>query len=102
MRLRTQSSGKIYYYYDVGGKWAEFERDAAPHPSGIVTFRYVAERYMRDVLVPKASSTQEVEMFAMAKLLQFFDDPSTALGKIKPIHISRYLDWRIRDARERW
>jgi integrase len=118
MRPRKQRSGRIYYYYGLGGrprrevplgadfveavrKWSELEKRSQPHPAGVVTFRYVAERYMRDVLVTKAPSTQKIEMFAMAKLLQFFDDPPGPLDQIKPQNIRQYLDWRAKDARER-
>lgn len=121
MRARRQRSGRTYYYYDLGGKprrekplgadfieavrqWAELEKvekSGKPASGGMITFRYVAERYMRDVLPMKAPSTQKVEMFALAKLLQFFDDPPGPLDAIKPQNIRQYLDWRVQDARAR-
>ncbi|CCD30102.1 Phage integrase family protein [Candidatus Glomeribacter gigasporarum BEG34] len=117
MRARRQRSGKLYYYYDTGGvprkeiplgndfiqavrKWSELEAETEPRAS-IVTFRHAAERYIRDTLPLKSANTQKVEMFAMVKLMEFFDDPPAPLKEIKPVNIRQYLDWRIRNARER-
>src|SRR5260363_315977 len=102
MRARRQRSGKLYYYYDTGGvprketplgndfiqavrKWSELEAETEPRAS-IVTFRL------------KSANTQKVEMFAMVKLMEFFDDPPAPLKEIKPVNIRQYLDWRIRNA----
>ena len=68
-------SGNVYYYYDTAAKprreiplgddyalavkkWAELEIDARPQHSELMTFRYVAERYLREVLPTKAPRTQ--------------------------------------------
>ena len=73
LRARTLPSGRTYYYYDTGEKprreiplgsdyalavkkWAELEIDARPRHAEIVTFRYVAERYQREVLPTKATA----------------------------------------------
>src|ERR1022692_3992672 len=75
LRARKMRSGRVYYYYDtaakprreipLGGdyalavkKWADLEIDARPRHSEVTTFRYVAERYMREVLSTKAPRTQ--------------------------------------------
>ncbi|WP_246189269.1 tyrosine-type recombinase/integrase [Pandoraea anapnoica] len=103
----------MFYYYDAGGKprreiplgpdfvqavrkWTEFEADAKPLHRKLITFRYVAERYEREVLPTKALKTREVDRAMLAKLYAFFDDPPAPLNEIKPINVRQYLDWRVR------
>lgn len=110
LRARAQKSGKVYYYYDSGGKprkeiplgadyveavrrWAALEADQ-PAPTGLITFRYVAERYQREVIPTKAPRTQKDNLAELANLLRFFDDPPGPIEAIQPIHIRQYLDWR--------
>ena len=80
MRMRARRRGaKVWYYYDTGGKprkeiplgsdyamavkkWAELQITDKPRHQEIITFRYVAERYVRDVIPKKARSTQEVNL----------------------------------------
>jgi integrase len=111
LRARTLPSGRTYYYYDTGEKprreiplggdyalavkkWAELEIDARPRHADIVTFRYVAERYQRDVLPTKAPLTQRDNLIQLANLYKFFDAPAAPLDQITPQHIRQYLDWR--------
>lgn len=113
-RLRARQrhkTGKIFYYYDAGGKprkeiplgsdyalalkkWAELEIDAKPRQQGVITFRYVAERYIKEVLPLKAPATQRDNLRELKQLYTFFDSPPAPIEKIKPIHIRQYLDWR--------
>jgi integrase len=110
MRVRRRGK-KVYYFYDKGGKprkeialghdyalavkkWAELELDANPSHAKLVTFRYVAERYQREIVPSKASRTQRDNLIELAKLYQFFDSPPAPLDKIQPIHVRQYLDWR--------
>lgn len=113
-RLRARKrwkTGKVFYYYDTGRKpnreiplgsdyalalkkWAEFEIDAKPRHNDIITFRYVAERYIKEVVPHKALSTQRDNMRELEWLYKFFDNPPAPLNQIKPIHIRQYLDWR--------
>ena len=111
LRARTLPSGKTYYYYDTGRKprreiplgndyalavkkWAELEIDARPRHPEIVTFRYVAERYQREVLPTKAPLTQRDNLIQLAQLYKFFDAPPAPLEQITPQHVRQYLDWR--------
>lgn len=111
MRARPQRSGTIYYYYDTGEKprreiplgkdfalavkkWAELEIDAKPRHLDIITFRYAAERYLRDVLPLKAPRSQRDNIKELAKLYEFFDNPPAPLDQIQPINIRQYMDWR--------
>jgi integrase len=111
LRARTLPSGRTYYYYDTGEKprreiplgsdyalavkkWAELEIDARPRHADIVTFRYVAERYQREVLPTKAPLTQRDNLIQLAQLYKFFDAPPAPLERITPQHIRQYLDWR--------
>lgn len=114
LRARKLPSGRTYYYYDTGGKprreiplgddyafavkkWAELEIDARPRHVEIITFRYVAERYQREVLPLKQPRTQRDNLKELAKLLAFFDNPPAPIEQITPQHIRQYMDSR-RDA----
>ncbi|HTR24397.1 MAG TPA: tyrosine-type recombinase/integrase [Terriglobales bacterium] len=111
LRARKQRSGRIYYYYDTGAKprreiplgndyalavkrWAELEIGARERHQDIVTFRYVAERYQREVLPTKAPRTQRDNLRELAELYKFFDNPPAPLERITPQHVRQYLDWR--------
>lgn len=110
MRARKRGE-KVYYFYDTGGKprreiplgsdypmavkaWAELEVDAKPRHVNVVTFRYVAARYTREIIPTKALRTQRDNLIELAKLYEFFDNPPAPIEQIQPIHIRQYLDWR--------
>lgn len=116
MRARHRHAG-TYYYLDTGAmprreiplgsdyvlavqKWAELTTSKTP-PAGIITFRYVAERYMRDVLPSKAPTTRSDNLRELAQLYKFFDDPPAPLESIEPVNVRQYLDWRAIEARQR-
>jgi integrase len=115
MRARKRGA-KIWYYYDAGGKprkeiplgsdyaiavkrWSELEIDSKPLHSNIITFRYVAERYFKEVVPAKALNTQRDDCSCIKFLYQFFDNPPAPLENIEPIHIRQFLDWRGNIAR---
>jgi integrase len=116
MRARVRG-GRTYYLLDLGGKprrevplatddyveavrkWAELTVSDVPAAAAI-TFRHVAERYMREVLPTKSKTTQDDNLRELPMLYEFFDKPPIALDKIDPVHIRQYLDWRLRRARE--
>jgi integrase len=110
MRLKRTSRGKVYYYYDMGGKpriwkalggdfvealrlYADFEQGNR-NSLAMVTFRHVAQRYVTEVLPSKAPATQQTNMIQLERLYSFFDNPPAPLDEIKPIHVRKYLDWR--------
>ncbi|MDR5800612.1 tyrosine-type recombinase/integrase [Caballeronia sp. LZ001] len=114
MRARHRPSG-TYYYLDMGGKprreiplgsdyvlavkkWAELTVNARPRHAELITFRYAAEHYQREVLPHKARGTQCNNLKELAKLYEFFDKPPAPLDNIEPIHVRQYLDWRVQDA----
>ncbi|WP_338910757.1 tyrosine-type recombinase/integrase [Mycetohabitans rhizoxinica] len=114
MRARHRPSG-TYYYLDIGGtprreiplgsdyalavqKWAELAVNVQPRHAELITFRYVAERYQREILPKKGLRTQQDNLKELAKLYEFFDAPPAPLDNIEPIHIRQYLDWRVQDA----
>lgn len=116
MRKRVQRSGRIYYYHDTGGKprreiplgsdyiaavqkWAELEQDYSIPKEAAITFRYVAEKYLVDVLPTKSVRTRSDNIKELNVLLEFFDDPPAALDEIQPLHIRQYLKWRSEKAR---
>lgn len=118
LRARKQRSGKVYYYYDTGKKprheiplgddypmavkkWAELEIDAAPRHVEIITFRYAAERYVKEALPGKAARTRKDNLAELGHLYQFFDNPPAPLDRIEPIHIRQYMDWRGKTAKVR-
>lgn len=119
--LRARKRGfKTWYYYDTGGKprteiplgndyaiavkkWAELQINAKPRHQEIITFRYVAERYVREIVPTKAHLTQRDNHKELIWLYKFFDNPPAPLDKIEPINIRQYMDWRgkIRANREK-
>jgi len=66
----------------------------APRLSEVVSFRYVAERYQREVLPTKAPRTQRDNLKELAQLYKFFDAPPAPLEQITPQHVRQYLDLR--------
>ena len=60
----------------------------------IATFRYVAERYQREVLPNKAPRTQRDDLKALSNLLAFFDDPPAPIEQITPQDVAQYMKWR--------
>jgi integrase len=117
MRARKQRSGAVYYYFDVGGtprrevplgadfveavrKWSELEAQGRDRHSELVTFRYAAERYVREVLPTKSRRTQRDNLLELANLYKFFDDPPAQLDHIRPVHVKQYLTWRSDLARQ--
>lgn len=112
MRARVRG-GRTYYLLDLGGKprrevplatddyvaavqkWAELTVSKVPAAAAI-TFRHVAERYMREVLPAKSAGSQKNNLNELEVLYQFFDKPPIPLDKIEPMHVRQYLDWRVR------
>lgn len=111
MRARTQRSGKVYFYYDLGGRprreqplgadyvqalrvYAELEIDARQKAASSVTFRWVAQQYMAAELHKKAPRTQKDNLAELEWLCKFFDNPPAPLDGIEPQHIAQYRDWR--------
>ncbi len=122
MRSKITSSGKTYYYYETTIKprktfalgpdyyeallkYADFEKQYNSKLNqtinAVLTFRYVAERYIREVLPSKAPATQKGNLRELEKLYEFFDKPPAPLNMIEPVHIREYLDWRGQTAKTR-
>lgn len=116
MRARRRPSG-VYYYLDTGEtprreipvgkdyviavqKWAEWAAKKLPS-SARITFRYVAEKYMAEVVPTKGIGTQKNNLDEIANLYKFFDDPPIPLDDIEPVHVRAYLDWRWKTTAER-
>jgi len=117
-RLRERKRGaKIYYYYDVGGKprkeiplgtdyglaiqeYARLEknRTADALVRDVLTFRYVAEKYVDEVVPTKGPATQKDNARELKQLLAFFDDPPAPLDAIEPQHVKQYLRYRGKTA----
>lgn len=113
-RLRKRKRGKLVYYtYDLGGKprkeiylgkdyglaimeYAKLEKDrtAVTRVSEVVTFAYVAQRYVVEVLPTKSPTTQTDNARELKNLLLFFNDPPAPLESIQPQHVRQYLTWR--------
>lgn len=109
MRARHRPAG-TFYYLDTGEKprkeiplgkdyvlavqkWAELTKASKP-VGDLITFRYVAERYMKDVLPSKSYATQKDNHRELKQLYRFFDDPPAPMETIDPVHIRQYLDFR--------
>lgn len=117
LRERKKSSGKTYYYYDCGGnprkeiplgcdygiaiaEYAKLEksRTASEKAREVITFKYVAERYIVEVVPTKSPATQKDNRRELTKLLEFFDDPPAPLESIEPQHVKQYLRYRGKTA----
>lgn len=113
LRERRKPSGKVYYYYDAGGKprkeiplgsdyglaimeYARLEKDRTADAlrDQVLTFRYVANQYVVDVVPTKSAATQKDNMRELKNLMAFFDDPPAPLNSIEPQHVRQYLRWR--------
>lgn len=119
MRARKRGT-KIWYYLDTGGKprkeiplgndyatavkkWSDLQINEIPRHQEIITFRYVSDRYIKEVIPTKAPATQKDNLRELEWLLKFFNNPPAPLEEIEPIHIRKYMDWRktIRANREK-
>ena len=113
LRERKKASGRVFYYYDTGGpnrkelplgsdyglaimKYATFERDrtATELVLSVITFRYVSDKYLVDIVPTKGAATQVDNKRELKNLLAFFDDPPAPLETILPQHVRQYLTWR--------
>lgn len=115
--MRARPRGRlIHYYLDTGGrprkevplgsdyalavqKWAELVIKKPP-PDLQGTFAQVLKRYWEDVVPNKAPRTQADNEDEKVWLLRFFNDPPAPLDAIEPMHIRKYLDWRVKEARK--
>lgn len=112
-RVRRQKSGKVFYYYDHGGsprretplgsdyglavkRWAELEHENLPPAHAIVTFKHVADAYLREVVPTKSVRTQTDNAKERTKLLEYFNDPPVPLDALKPLHVRQYMTWRTK------
>ncbi len=119
-RARKHKSGRTWYYYDLGinseGRreeiplgdnyveavrlWSVHEGNkVAKADAGEPTFDMAAQRYIRDILPTKAPRTQKDNLAELMVLQEFFKD--APLSGIKPMHIKRYLEWRVERSRKR-
>ncbi|MFC4200684.1 tyrosine-type recombinase/integrase [Candidimonas humi] len=112
MRARPKAKGKLYYYYDMGGKprkerplgcdyilalqeWAKLEQVASIAKP---TFNDAADRYLIDELPHKAPRSQQDNLKELPNLREFFGDG--LLDEIEPVHINQFMAWRVKKARD--
>lgn len=110
MRARHRGD-TTYYFLDTGAKprkeialgkdyveavrrWGELTNEPAVIGEAM-TFRQVAERYVKDVLPKKAPATREINLRELANLLRVFDSPPMQLDMIDPVDVRKYMDWRV-------
>lgn len=117
-RRRRQKSGATFYYYDHGivdgkrseeplgadyglalKKWAEIEHTADLPVPAVITFRYVAQKYMAAAEAGKLERNKAARTLAdnrkeVANLITFFDDPPAPIDVITGQHVRQYLRWR--------
>ncbi|MNI15851.1 site-specific tyrosine recombinase XerC [compost metagenome] len=117
LRQRKQRSGRVYYYYDTGStprreiplgsdygqailEYAKLEktRVSVEMAQAVLTFEYVANLYMKEVVPTKASATQKDNARELKQLLNFFNDPPAPLEAIEPHHVVQYLRYRSKTA----
>lgn len=123
LREKKLPSGNIYYYYDTcqkPRKWLPLGADfyealkqyeileqeynvaeLSAQVNEVLTFQYVAKRYVREVLPKKRPSTQKDNLRELDKLLEFFNNPPAPINAIRPVHIREYFNWRNQTAKIR-
>nr|DAS19990.1 MAG TPA: Integrase [Caudoviricetes sp.] len=123
LREKKLPSGNVYYYYDTcqkPRKWIPLGADfyealkqyevleqeynvaeLSTQINEVLTFAYVAKRYMREVMPKKRISTQKGNMRELEKLLEFFNNPPAPINAIRPVHIREYFNWRNQTAKIR-
>lgn len=120
-RLRERIRGaRTYYYYDAGGKprkeiplgtdyglaiieYAKLEKDrtATEKAREVITFAYVAQQYLIEIVPTKGKATQKDNLRELKNLLAFFNDPPAPLDAIEPQHVRQYMRWRGKTAKVR-
>lgn len=110
MRARKKAKGKVYYYFDTGGKprkeiplgddyviaiqkWSELSSRTIPQ-NAVVTFKMAWDKFVQDFLPNKSEATKKDYLKCSKHLLAFFNDPPAPLDSIQPIHVRKYLDFR--------
>ncbi|MBJ2282042.1 tyrosine-type recombinase/integrase [Pseudomonas sp. MF6767] len=120
LRKRLRPGGRVYYYYDAGDKprreialgsdygaaiveYARLEKSRAASAlvEAVLTFEYVATKYMEEVVPTKSSTTQKDNTRELKQLLIFFNDPPGPLEAIEPKHVVQYLRYRSKTAKVR-
>ena len=120
LRKRLRPGGRVYYYYDAGDKprreialgsdyaaaiveYARLEKSRAASAlvGAVLTFEYVANKYMEEVVPTKSSATQKDNLRELKQLLIFFNDPPGPLEAIEPKHVVQYLRYRSKTAKVR-
>ena len=76
----------------TGRKTKSGQVDAMPAHQEIITFRYVAECYIRNVIPLKSPAKQKDNLRELEQLYKFIDDLPVPLHKIEPINMRQYLD----------
>ncbi len=122
MRARRQRSGKVYYYYDIGGKprrevplgddysravrkWSELHLLPAPLHS-LLTFKHAVDAYLLSPQFDRlADRTRQDYIRSLKFVLEFFNTPPAPLDEIRAVHVQQYMQWRshakVRANRER-
>ncbi len=117
MRIRVRGKQK-YFYYDTGDKprkeiplgkdfvaaiqkYAELEIDTKAKNIAVITFKYAADNYIKEVLPTKAEATQRGNLAELGNLLDYFNVPPAPLDMITPQHLVKYQEWRIKRAQKR-
>ncbi|MBA1255453.1 tyrosine-type recombinase/integrase [Pseudomonas carnis] len=120
LRKRLRPGGRVYYYYDAGDKprreialgsdygaaiveYARLEKSRAASAlvEAVLTFEFVATKYMEEVVPTKSSTTQKDNTRELKQLLIFFNDPPGPLEAIEPKHVVQYLRYRSKTAKVR-
>lgn len=76
----------------------EQTRTASALAQSVLTFAYVSDLYMSEVVPTKSAATQKDNKRELKNLLDFFNDPPAPLEDIEPQHVRQYLRERGKTA----
>lgn len=82
-------------------KYAELEIDTKAKEIAVITFKFAADNYTKEVIPTKALQTQKDNLKEISNLIDFFNNPPAPLDKITPQSVMAYMEWRLKRAQKK-
>lgn len=116
MRIRRKPTGRTYYYLEasvgrkrsliaLGSDYVEALRKYAElvitAPSPAVTVPELLRNWSTETAPGRPKGTIDDIRWSLPHLIEFFSTPAPApLDQVEPVHITQYLAWRVRRAKQ--